>query len=171
MLELARLELGVAQRPLDWSPVVLSETLRGVLRPLRAEAAVKGVMFTEHVEDVPALPGDERLLHLLLHNLVENAVKFTPKEGHVEVSMRVDADDVWVEVRDDGIGIPREHHDRIFEKFFAVDASRNRAHAGAGIGLYLAREVVAIHAGVIRVESAPAAGATFEVRLPLRPKR
>ena len=171
VLELSRLEMGVAQRPLDWSPVVLSDTLRGVLRPLRAEAAVKGVMFTEAVEDVPALPGDERLLHLLLHNLVENAVKFTPREGRVEVALNVDGDDAWLQVRDTGIGIPREHHDRIFEKFFAVDASRNRAHAGAGIGLYLAREVVHIHAGVIRVESAPGAGATFEVRLPLRPKR
>lgn len=171
VLEVSRLELGVAQRPLDWSPVVLSDTLRAVLRPLRAEAAVKGLLFTEQVEDVPALPGDERLLHLLLHNLVENAVKFTPREGHIEVALRADADEVCLLVRDDGIGIPREHHERIFDKFFAVDGSRSRAHAGAGIGLYLAREVVHIHAGVIRVESAPGAGATFEVRLPLRPKR
>jgi signal transduction histidine kinase len=171
ILEVSRLERGVAQRPLEWSPVVLSDTLRAVLRPLRAEAAVKGLQLDERIEDVPPLPGDERLLHLLLHNLVENAVKFTPRDGRVEIALRAEGEDVCLRVRDDGIGIPREHHDRIFEKFFAVDAGRGRAHAGAGIGLYLAREVVHIHAGVIRVESASGAGATFEVRLPLRPSR
>jgi signal transduction histidine kinase len=171
VLELSRLEMGIAQRPVDWSPVVLSEILRAALRPMRAEAAVKRVQIRETVEEVPPLPGDERLLHLLLHNLLENAIKFTARDGHVEVSLGTDHDDVVLRVRDDGIGIPREHHERIFEKFYAVDAGRSRSHQGAGIGLYLAREVVHIHAGVIRVESAPGAGATFEVRLPLRPRR
>ena len=73
-------------------------------------------------------------------------------------------------VRDTGIGIAREHHDRIFEKFFTVDAGSARTHGGTGIGLYLAREVVAIHDGAIRVDSTTGGGSTFEVRLPLRPQ-
>jgi signal transduction histidine kinase len=75
---------------------------------------------------------------------------------------------VRLRVRDDGIGIPTEAQDRIFEKFFMVDASPAKAHGGAGIGLYLAREVVAIHGGRIHVESSPGQGARFEVRLPVR---
>jgi signal transduction histidine kinase/putative methionine-R-sulfoxide reductase with GAF domain len=171
VLDLARLEKGVAQQPIDWSAVRLADCLRAVLKPLRAEAAVAGVALEETIGEVPPLPGDERLLRLLLHHLVENAVKFTRKGGRVEVGLGQAGDDAVFVVRDEGIGIAREHHERIFEKFYAVDAGRSRAHAGAGIGLYLAREVVHIHAGVIRVESAPGEGASFEVRLPLRPRR
>jgi signal transduction histidine kinase/putative methionine-R-sulfoxide reductase with GAF domain len=169
VLDLARLEKGVAQQPIDWSGVRLADCLRTVLKALRAEAAVKGVTLDERIEEVPPLPGDERLLRLLLHHLVENAVKFTRQGGRVEVALGREGDDALFLVRDDGIGIAREHHERIFEKFYAVDAGRSRAHDGAGIGLYLAREVVHIHAGVIRVASASGQGALFEVRLPLRP--
>jgi len=171
VLDLARLEKGIAQQPIDWSGVRLAECLRAVLKALRAEAAVAGVTLEERVEEVPPLPGDERLLRLLLHHLVENAVKFTRKGGRIAVALHQDGDDVVFVVSDDGIGIAREHHERIFEKFYAVDAGRSRARNGAGIGLYLAREVVHIHAGVIRVVSAPGEGASFEVRLPLRPRR
>jgi two-component system phosphate regulon sensor histidine kinase PhoR len=78
-------------------------------------------------------------------------------------------DEIVLTVEDDGIGIPAEFHDRIFEKFFMVDAGPAKAHAGAGIGLFLVKEVVAIHGGTIRVDSAAGQGARFEVRLPLRP--
>jgi two-component system sensor histidine kinase SenX3 len=67
------------------------------------------------------------------------------------------------------MGIAPEFHERIFEKFFMVDAGPAKAHAGAGIGLFVVKEVVAIHGGAIRVESSPGGGALFEVRLPLRP--
>ena len=78
---------------------------------------------------------------------------------------------VHLVVQDTGHGVPQEYHEKIFEKFFMVDAGPNRSHAGAGIGLYLAREVVAIHEGELRVASPDAGGARFEVVLPLRPGR
>jgi signal transduction histidine kinase len=100
---------------------------------------------------------------------VENAVKFTPAGGKVDVTLEADKDEVVLRVRDDGIGIAPEFHDRVFEKFFMVDAGPSKAHSGAGIGLFVVKEVVAIHGGTIRVESSPGQGALFEVRLPLRP--
>jgi len=139
---------------------------------VRREAAVKGVRLIERAgEGVPVLPGDDRLLHLLVLNLIENAIKFTPKGGEVEAEVEKAGQDVILRVRDSGIGIAPEHQERIFEKFFVVDQGASRSHGGAGIGLYLAREVVSIHDGRIRVESAPGRGSCFEVRLPLRPER
>jgi signal transduction histidine kinase len=74
-------------------------------------------------------------------------------------------------VRDEGIGIPEEHRERIFDKFFTVSGGASRTHGGAGIGLYLAKEVAAIHEGRICVASASGNGSIFEVRLPVRPSR
>jgi signal transduction histidine kinase/putative methionine-R-sulfoxide reductase with GAF domain len=171
VLEVARLEHDVAQRHLEWVPVSLAQTVSHVLRLLRQEATLKGLSLTFHAEpDLPVLVGDERLLHLLVLNLVENAVKFTPRGRQVEVSLTRTADDMVLGVSDEGIGIAPEHHDRIFEKFFMVDPGTTKSQGGAGIGLYLAREVVAIHGGTLSVESVPGRGARFTARLPLVPK-
>jgi signal transduction histidine kinase len=172
VLEVSRLEQGVAQRPVDWAPVQLGDVLHKVVQSLRAEAAVKEIRLAERLDpDLPVLAGDERLLHLLVLNLIENAIKFTPRGGSVEASLEAGADELLLRVRDDGLGLAPEHHERIFEKFFVVDGTFTRTQGGAGIGLYLAREVVNIHDGHIRVESALGQGASFEVRLPLRPSR
>jgi signal transduction histidine kinase len=115
--------------------------------------------------------GDERLLHLLLFNLLENAVKFTGEGGAVEVEVQRRGEEMLAWVRDTGIGISQEDQERVFDKFFTVDAGSARSYSGTGIGLYLAREVVAIHEGALRVESSSPRGTTFEVRLPLRSHR
>jgi len=170
VLHVSRLEQGLAQRHLEWSPVAFAETVRKVLHTQRQEATVKGLQLGAAIAaDVPVLAGDERLLQSLVFHLVENAVKFTRPGGHVDVDLHGDPDAVVLRVRDDGIGIAPEFHDRIFEKFFMVDPGPAKAHPGAGIGLFLVREIVAIHGGAIRVESAAGGGTTFEVRLPLRP--
>jgi signal transduction histidine kinase len=172
ILEVSRLEQGVAQRHLDWTPVRLPELARKVVHFVRTDAALKRLRLVERLpEQLPPVVCDERLMHLLLFNLVENAVKFTGEGGEVAIEVEQQGDDVCVRVRDTGIGIAREHHDRIFEKFFTVDAGSARSHGGTGIGLYLAREVVAIHDGAMRVDSTPGTGTLFEVRLPLRPQR
>jgi signal transduction histidine kinase len=172
ILEVSRLEQGVAQRHLEWAPVALPDLVRKVLHFVRTEAAMKGLRLIERFPHaLPPVVCDERLMHLLLFNLVENAVKFTGEGGEVAVDVVQQDDDVLVGVRDTGIGIARDHHERVFEKFFTVDAGSARAHGGTGIGLYLAREVVAIHDGAIRIESTPGHGTLFEVRLPLRPRR
>jgi signal transduction histidine kinase len=170
VLHISRLEQGLAQRHVQWAPVSLPDVVRGVLHIHRQEATVKGLQLASTVpDDLPVLAGDERLLQSLVFHLVENALKFSTHGGRVEVALEADADAVVLRVKDDGIGIPAEFHERIFEKFFMVDAGPAKQHPGAGIGLYLVREVVAIHGGAIRVDSGPGNGTTFEVRLPLRP--
>jgi signal transduction histidine kinase/putative methionine-R-sulfoxide reductase with GAF domain len=170
VLHVSRLEQGLAQRHVEWAPVSLAHTVRSVINTHRQEATAKGLQLASAVEDeVPVLAGDERLLQSLVFHLVENAVKFALPGGRVDVGLHADEDEVVLSVGDDGIGIAPEFHDRIFEKFFMVDAGPAKAHSGAGIGLFLVKEVVAIHGGAIRVESAPGQGSRFEVRLPIRP--
>ena len=170
VLEVSRIERGVARRHLSWGQVILPTTLARVLKAQRHEVLLKSLELVERIQpDLPALPGDERLLHLLLLNLVENAVKFTPRGGRVEVDLRAEGQEVVLTVGDTGAGIPVEHRERIFEKFYTLDAGPSRAQGGAGIGLHLAREVVAIHRGRLGVESQPNGGSRFIVRLPLNP--
>jgi len=170
VLHVSQLEQGKAQRHVAWAPVSLAETVRSVLGAHKQEAYAKGLQLTSSIAgEVPVLAGDEGLLQSLVFHLVENAVKFTRPGGKVDVALEATHEEVVLRVQDDGIGIAPEFHERIFEKFFMVDAGPAKAHAGAGIGLFVVKEVVAIHGGAIRVESSPGGGALFEVRLPLRP--
>ncbi len=171
VLEVSRLERGVAQKHLEWTPVSLPAVVRGVLQTLRQDILMKTLRVAETLpEGGLTLPGDERLLRLLVFNVIENAVKFTPPGGDVTVALEAREGDAVLTVTDTGIGIPAEHRDRVFEKFYMVDAGVNRSHGGTGIGLYLAREVVLIHSGRIRVADAEAGGTRVEIRLPLRPQ-
>ncbi|HET7295309.1 MAG TPA: GAF domain-containing protein [Vicinamibacteria bacterium] len=172
VLEVSRLERGVAQTHLEWEPVSLPGVVRGVLQALRQDIVLKTLHVVETLpEGLLTVPGDERLLRLLVFNVVENAVKFTPPGGRIVVDLGVGDGNAVLSVTDNGIGIPRDDRERVFEKFFTVDSGVNRAHGGTGIGLYLAREVVLIHAGAIAASEAPSGGTRIEIRLPLRPER
>jgi signal transduction histidine kinase len=166
VLEVSRLEQGIAQRHLEWSLVDLGALVRRVLQVLLQDSLGKGLTVVPQLPPELCVEGDQRLLQLLVTNLVENAVKFTPRGGRLDVEAEAQGEEAVLRVHDTGIGIAVEHQERIFEKFFTVDSGTTRSHGGAGIGLYLAREVVAVHAGSIRVQSRQRAGTTFEVRLP-----
>jgi signal transduction histidine kinase len=99
-------------------------------------------------------------------NLVENAVKYSGK-GHIEVLLEPRNGAVLFSVRDQGIGIPRDDQDRIFEKFHRLDPDMRRGVGGTGLGLYICRELVERMHGRIWVESEPGTGSTFTVELPV----
>ena len=101
---------------------------------------------------------DPERAELVLSNLLANAVRHTPRGGKVEVHARALGDAVRFEVRDTGEGIPREHLDRVFEKFFRVPGARS---GGVGLGLYISREIVHAHGGEMGVESELGRGSTF----------
>ena len=96
-----------------------------------------------------------------------NALNYSPEEGTVQVSAHMEDQVLMIDVRDNGIGIPPEELDYIFERFYRVDKSRNSATGGSGLGLSIARRIVEAHGGTIRVESTPGEGSLFTVHLPV----
>jgi signal transduction histidine kinase len=99
-------------------------------------------------------------------NLVDNAVKYTPPGGRVEVTGGTEGDEVIISIADTGIGIPEGKLSRIFERFYRVDKARSKATGGTGLGLSIVKHVAENHGGRVTVESVPGEGTTFIVRLP-----
>jgi heavy metal sensor kinase len=137
--------------------------------PMRLLAQAKGVELRTGGDSLE-LRGDARRLHLAVTNLIENAVKFTPSGGLVEVNTWRSAtgEEGGVTVADGGPGISPEDQERLFERFYRVDNVHGRQIRGTGLGLAICREVVHAHGGRLWVESAPGQGSTFHVSLPRR---
>jgi signal transduction histidine kinase len=112
---------------------------------------------------LPHVSGDRGRLRQVLGNLIDNAVKFSPDGGTVEVAATASNGHVQVAVTDHGEGIPTEHQEKIFEQFGRVDGTNK---PGSGLGLYIARAIAEAHGGTLEVSSAPGHGATFTLTLP-----
>ena len=134
------------------------------LRPIAQKQTVALVMesFRPVVAEV-----DEVKLTLALTNLIENAIKYNNPDGWVHVSLNADHQNFFVTVEDNGIGIPKEAQNRIFERFYRVDKSHSREIGGTGLGLAIARNAIIMHRGAIKVHSMEGEGTTFTVRIPL----
>ncbi|WP_367271557.1 ATP-binding protein [uncultured Eubacterium sp.] len=142
----------------------LLERIMKRLRPIAQKQNVELVMesFRPVVAEV-----DEVKLTLALTNLIENAIKYNNPDGWVHVSLNADHQNFFVTVEDNGIGIPKESQNRIFERFYRVDKSHSREIGGTGLGLAIARNAIIMHRGAIKVHSMEGEGTTFTVRIPL----
>ncbi len=167
LLVFSRLEAG--QLHLHVEEVSLAEIATQVVQKLRPIAEEKGLTLDNRVPpDLPDVEGDYMRLEQVLTNLVENAIKFTPSGGRVVLGGEDRGETVCLWVRDTGIGIPESEQERIFERFYQVDASERRAYRGAGLGLTICKHIVERHHGRIWVRSRPGEGSTFYVELPKR---
>jgi signal transduction histidine kinase len=117
--------------------------------------------------DMPPVAGDENQLRQVISNLVDNAIKYSPQGGDVELRLNRNGQFARIEVADSGLGIPRDEHDRIFEKFYRLDPALTRGVNGTGLGLYISKELVERMNGRISVDSEPGRGSTFVVEVPL----
>ena len=111
--------------------------------------------------------GDRDQLLMAIHNLIENAINYSPPNTNVSISTNTQADIVTVSVADQGIGIPETDLERIFERFYRVDPARSRETGGTGLGLSIVKHVAAKHGGEIKVWSSQNIGSTFALRLPI----
>jgi len=164
LLDLSRLEGGAKMQPgpLDLGRLVLESVENH--QPAAAEAGK--TLSSESPAALPQALGDERWLHLVLDNLVSNAIKFTHPGGRVRVRVQDKGEFVMVSVSDDGIGIPPEDREKVFERFYRA-GNRSQVNApGTGLGLAIAREVVDKHGGKIWLESELGKGTTFHFVVP-----
>lgn len=119
---------------------------------LELNAAKRGI--TIHVEGEEAfVHGSKRMLEEVVYNLCDNAIRYNKENGKVTLCVENKADTVVLKVQDTGIGIPKEHQSRIFERFYRVDKSRSKSTGGTGLGLAIVKHIVAIHGAVIELES------------------
>jgi len=168
LLLLARLD---QQRPLVHEPVDLLDLARDATHDAAAVAPDRAVELEVTGDGVPVVMGDDARLRQVFANLLANAVTHTPAGSPIRVRLGADNSSgmAAVEVVDSGPGLSAEQSARVFERFYRVDASRTRAHGGSGLGLSIVAALVAAHGGRVEVDSAPGAGATFRVLLPLAP--
>jgi heavy metal sensor kinase len=169
LLALARHDTGPADKHRE--PVRLPELLGGLMETLGPLVEAKGLALRFDpgpAADGVVVAGDPDQLRQVLLNMLDNAIKYTPAGGTIEVEVQPTAHDVQVRVRDTGEGIPAEHLPHVFERFYRVDKARSREMGGAGLGLSIAKSIVEAHGGRIELDSAPGGGTTCTVTLPLR---
>jgi two-component system sensor histidine kinase BaeS len=168
LLDLSRLEAGGGA--LDLEPVAIADLFDRVLDRHGHDAGEKGVALEAGAEGDVVVLADRLRLEQAVQNLAANALRHTPRGGHVQLSAGRDGGRVVLRVRDTGEGIAAEHLPHVFDRFYKADASRAESRgSGSGLGLSIVKAIVERHAGTIGVNSAPGQGTAFEIVLPARP--
>ncbi len=165
LFELAQLELPDAQCELQ--PTAVSDLLMDVAQRFGPRAEGLGLAIdTECPDHVPLALADAALLERALENLIDNALRHTPRGGRIRLCAERADEFIRLSVADSGSGVPQEHLSRIFERFYRADPSRRNPTAGAGLGLAITRRIAELHGGRLSVESRFGTGSVFSISLP-----
>ena len=164
---LALVKVDQRERELNTAPVDLTLLTENILKRLAPLADRKNIALLYEVERDITLSADEIKLSLAISNIVENGIKYTPKGGTVKVTIDADYQYAKIIIQDTGIGIPEDEQDKIFNRFYRVDKTRDRETGGTGLGLAISRSTVMLHGGRIRLTSKLDEGSVFTIWLPL----
>lgn len=169
ILDLSKVEAGKLE--LQTAPVAIRYLCDSSLTFVRQQAIKKNIQLLLSIPpDLPNIVVDERRIRQVLMNLLNNAIKFTPTGGQVELSVQTPGqegqDFLLFSIRDTGIGIAPEEQHRLFQPFVQIDSSLNREHSGTGLGLALVRRLVELHQGTVSLKSVVGKGSCFTIHLP-----
>ncbi|HEX8823943.1 MAG TPA: ATP-binding protein [Archangium sp.] len=164
LLDASRIEAG--RLALHFEPLRLDTLIERVLTGMDAERGHHRIDYV-HPEESVSIRGDAYRLEHVIANLLENALKYSPGDSTVRVTLDVNDDFALLSVADEGIGIPRDQQEQLFERYFRARNVSITSYGGLGLGLYISRDIVERHGGRIWVESEMGRGATFYVALPL----
>ena len=163
LMDLAQIESGAVE--LVEEPVPVAELLREVARDMAADAARRGIDVAVTGEESARVLADRRRLLQIARNLLDNAIKFSPDGSPVVLQAVGGPELAGFDVSDRGPGIPRTEREKIFQRFYQVDRSRSKSRPGTGLGLAIVKHLLQLHGGTVEVESGPAGGSVFRVRL------
>src|SRR6266498_5760837 len=149
-------------------PVTVYDMVLRLVAELQPQAESIGLNLEMSLQPTMIFAGDAMALEQAFRNLIDNAIKFTPRGGYIRVTLADDPARIILRVEDSGVGIPAEAQEKIFVPFFQVDSSLARPYPGSGLGLAIVRHVVEAHGGQVTVRSAPGSGSTFTIVLPRR---
>ncbi len=163
MLMISKTEAG--EGDFTFESINLTDIIREACDLFAPLAEDKNIAFSNEIEDHLFVDADIRMFQRAFSNLLDNAIKYTPKGGKVSITGHRENKTVVIRVSDTGIGIPPEFHEKIFERFYRIDSARTSS--GTGLGLSLARTIIRRHKGEIRVIGDQNIGSVFEIRLPI----
>jgi two-component system, OmpR family, sensor kinase len=171
VITLARADVGgiaIGLYPLDINHNLITDCYSRIAAMTNLQTDTMNITLNKHNKPV-IINGDYEYLQQAVHNLLMNAIRFTPAGGAIDVSICQDADYGIIEVTDTGIGIKKESFERIFERFYRADDARTHTsdHDGVGLGLSIAKWIIEAHHGIIEIESEVNVGTTMRVKLPL----
>ncbi|HWB60982.1 MAG TPA: ATP-binding protein [Chthoniobacteraceae bacterium] len=171
LLDMSRIEAGKVL--LDIQKLDLASVIAAAMDVVASAAAGKNIRLTTAISSVEGVVmGDKNRMQQIIWNLLHNAIKFTPKNGRIHVTLERINSHVEIAVADNGIGIAPEFFSHIFERFSQIDASTTRTHGGLGLGLSIVKNLVELHGGTVQAKSPGLnQGSTFIVSLPLVPVR
>ena len=166
LLTLSRLDSGKAELVLSRFP--FGEAIASVARANAMNARQRGhELRYDPPESLPLIVGDRSRLEQVMTNVLGNAIKYTPDGGHIRITAGSTSETVWMEVSDDGIGIPEKDREHIFDRFYRVDKARSRESGGTGLGLSIALEIVQRHHGRLELMPHEGKGTTIRLTLPI----
>ena len=166
LLELSRFDSGNSKLTIE--KFSIERSVRDVYAAIALEARKRNHALNLELEwKLPMIMGDRARIEQVLMNIITNALKYTPDGGKIDIYGGRSGGDVWIKIADTGIGIQQEELARVFDRFYRVDKARSRESGGTGLGLPIAKEIVARHGGNIKIDSAPDIGTTVTVALPI----
>lgn len=163
LTEFAQIQTG--RLTLEHRPVVLCALARQVLSQIQPSSRHYVALFC--ADETLTIEGDALRLEVVLYNLAQNAIKYSPRGGPVTVHIEQQAAQAVIQIKDQGIGIPDEAQSQVFQRFYRANNAIQQHIGGTGIGLYLVKEIVTRHGGMVAVSSMEGYGSTFTIRLPL----
>jgi len=165
LLDLSRIESGNIS--LNLKPHSVYRMVEKVISEMQEQANKRSISIRNNIaDDIPDVPADKSLISQVFLNLIDNAIKYTEKNGLVTISAEQKNGFVKIDVEDSGIGIPEKDIPRVFERFYCVDKTRSRRLGGTGLGLSIVKHVVEEHGGQVSVQSVLGRGSTFTFTLP-----
>jgi two-component system phosphate regulon sensor histidine kinase PhoR len=166
LLVLSRLEHETERRGIELAPGSVNDVLSRVVQAFFDRAAKKSINLVFDCPDTIKVPINAALLDQAVGNLIDNAIKYSSEESTITVWACLQGDRVAIGVADQGIGMEKQHLDRIFERFYRVDQARSRAQGGTGLGLAIVKHIALAHQGTVTVDSTPGQGSTFTICIP-----